>query len=309
MFCLSLQVVSPEGVKKVQNVVEQNGFVAIDEENLKVEEDGDGWETVCYRKKNRTPEKCCGESSESSSRDMTHDNEDDSKVKRPVAANVDLAPVQKRLILENGSSSDKESRSSLILGDDTAMTENTAGTSIGRQERCNENVYCNVNDSVSPSIDLQTNEDKEFTNVNENGYIGDPTMQLEKSEKFEALKGFLSPLNIDSDVDTDCEDGLTASDVEHQKALSAAIEQEADLSKEYEKEKEMFLASAIEHEEKLAKEIADQEAYVNAMKEDVEVDEDDDEEEEVAEQSEGNGNKEEKADDEKVNRKMCSDKN
>ena len=59
----------------------------------------------------------------------------------------------------------------------------------------------------------------------------------EKSDKFETLKGFLSPLNVDSDMDSDIEDGLTASDVEHQKALSAAIEQEADLSKEYQKKK------------------------------------------------------------------------
>ena len=117
---------------------------------------------------------------------------------------------------------------------------------------------------------------------------------VEKVEKFQTLKGFLSPLNVDSDVDSENEDGLTASDVEHQKALSAAIEQEADLSKELEKEREIFLASRIEHEEKLAKEKADQEAYVNAMKE---VDEG----EEVAEQiDEEDEMKKEKNVDEKV---------
>lgn len=104
-------------------------------------------------------------------------------------------------------------------------------------------------------------------------FVDNSTIDVEKNDKFETLKGFLSPLNVDSDVDTDNEDGLTASDVEHQKALSAAIEQEADLSKEYEKEREIFLASAIEHKEKLAKEIADQEAYVNAMKKEEEDDE------------------------------------
>ena len=120
-------------------------------------------------------------------------------------------------------------------------------------------------------------------------------LSAEKGDKFETLKGFLSPLNVDSDMDTDNEDGLTASDVEHQKALSAAIEQEADLSKEYEKEREIFLASAKEHKEKLAKEKADQEAFASAMK-DVE-----DDEEEMAEQAdERNGSKEEKTVDEKV---------
>ena len=118
---------------------------------------------------------------------------------------------------------------------------------------------------------------------------------LEKVDKFETLKGFLSPLNVDSDLDTDNEDSLTASDVEHQKALSAAIEQEADLSKEYEKEREIFLASAKEHKEKLAKEKADQEALANA----VSVGEDDGEEGEEKNE-EGDESKEEKTEDEKV---------
>jgi hypothetical protein len=119
-------------------------------------------------------------------------------------------------------------------------------------------------------------------------------LSIEKSDKFEALKGFLSPLNVDSDMDTDNEDGLTASDVEHQKELCAAIEQEADLSKEYEIEREILLASTIEHEEKLAKEKADQEAYVNAMK-------DGDDEEEMTEPTdERGGSKEGKKEDEKV---------
>ena len=125
------------------------------------------------------------------------------------------------------------------------------------------------------------------------GFRSAKDLCTEKSDKFETLKGFLSPLNVDSDMDSDIEDGLTASDVEHQKALSAAIEQEADLSKEYQKEKEIFLASAMEHKEKLAKE----EAFVNAMK-DVE----EEEEVEVEEQTgEGDESKEMKTDEEKVN--------
>ena len=117
----------------------------------------------------------------------------------------------------------------------------------------------------------------------------------QKVDKFETLKGFLSPLNVDSDMDTDNEDSLTASDVEHQKALSAAIEQEADLSKEYEKEREIFLASAKEHKEKLAKEKADQEALASAM---TAGDNDDEVGEEKTE--EGDESKEEKTEDEKV---------
>lgn len=115
---------------------------------------------------------------------------------------------------------------------------------------------------------------------------------LEKSGKFETLKGLLSPLNVDSD--TDNEDGLTASDVEHQRALSAAIEHEADLSKEYELEREIFVASAIEHKAKLAKEKAAQEAYENAMKHD------DNEEELVEHSEEASGNNDEINEDEKV---------
>ena len=131
------------------------------------------------------------------------------------------------------------------------------------------------------------------------GFRSTKDLSTEKSDKFETLKGFLSPLNVDSDMDSDNEDGLTASDVEHQKALSAAIEQEADLSKEYQKEREIFLASAMEHKEKLAKEIADQEAFENAMKD---VEEDEEEVEEVTEQTEeGDESKETKTDDEKVN--------
>ena len=130
------------------------------------------------------------------------------------------------------------------------------------------------------------------------GFRSTKDLSTENGDKFETLKGFLSPLNVDSDMDSDNEDGLTASDVEHQKALSAAIEQEADLSKEYQKEREIFLASAMEHKEKLAKEIADQEAFENAMKD---VEEDEEEVEEVTEQTEGDENKETKTDDEKVN--------
>lgn len=125
------------------------------------------------------------------------------------------------------------------------------------------------------------------------GFRSAKDLSTEKSEKFGTLKGFLSPLNVDSDMDSDNEDGLTASDVEHQKALSAAIEQEADLSKEYQKEKEIFLASAMEHKEKLAKE----EAFVNAMK-DVEEEEEGEAEEQT---EEGDESKEVKTDEEKVN--------
>ena len=81
----------------MQNVVVQNGFVAIREDNLKVEEDGEGWETVCYSKKNRTPERCVGECIEP--RDISHGYPGEPKVKRLVTASGDLQPTSTRAVL------------------------------------------------------------------------------------------------------------------------------------------------------------------------------------------------------------------
>ena len=89
---------TPERANKVQRVVEQNGFVAIREDSLKTEEEGEGWETVRYNKKNRTPEKCGGENSEA--REISHDYVAVPKVKRLVTANGDVQPMSKRANLE-----------------------------------------------------------------------------------------------------------------------------------------------------------------------------------------------------------------
>ncbi|XP_028408191.1 S phase cyclin A-associated protein in the endoplasmic reticulum-like isoform X2 [Dendronephthya gigantea] len=293
----NVQADTPERANKVQCVVERNGFVAIREDNLKPEEVEEGWETVCYNKKNRTPEKCGGESSEA--REISHDRVAVPKVKRLVTANGDVQLVSKRtnpekdngLIGEIGVSVVDQGSGVVECG---KPVEKESDVSTHEQQALDGNKETIDAGKSSPIIRRESIEDEKFVDLNENRSMEDSSVDVEKSDKFETLKGFLSPLNVDSDVDTDNEDGLTASDVEHQKALSAAIEQEADLSKEYEKEREIFLASAIEHKEKLAKEIADQEAFVNAMKEEAEDDEEMAELADVNDESKG-----EKCDEEK----------
>lgn len=197
---------------------DKNGFIAIGDENLKTEDDSEGWETVCYSKKNRSPEKC-------------------------------------ESLVGNGKVSDYESKNGSCVEPGKRVVTGIDGTVVDDKE----------NIPLGGSVDdieleeLMSMEQKECSDE------GDTVKPVGIIMDDEDQKGVLSPLNGDSDVDTDVEDSLTASDVEQQKAISAAIEQEADLSMEYEKERELFFASAIEHEEKLAREIADQEAFVNAI--------------------------------------------
>lgn len=220
---------------------EKNGFIAISDGNVKLEEDSEGWETVCYNKKNRSPEKC-----ESS-------------------------------LAGNGKVSGCESKNGSIVEPGKRVVTGIDGTIVDVDGKENippaEGVGGSVLQEDRELDELMPGEQKDHP---EGGDILKPLgMNLDDEEQ----KGVLSPLNGDSDVDTDVEDSLTSSDVEQQKAISLAIEQEADLSMEYEKEKELFFASAIEHEEKLAKEIADQEAFVNAITEEVEKEEEEEEEE------------------------------
>ena len=219
-----------EQQKKEARSNEKNGFIAISDENLKMEEDSEGWETVCYSKKNRSPEK--SESGKS------------------------LAGNGKVSACESKSECSVEPGKRVVAGIDGTVGD------IGGKENIppTEEVEGSVLQEDTELEELMPDEQKDRPE------IGDVVKPMDDEEQI----GVLSPLNGDSDVDTDVEDGLTASDVEHQKAISLAIEQEADLSMEYEKEKELFFASAIEHEEKLAKEIADQEAFVNAIKEEEE---------------------------------------
>lgn len=56
-----------------------------------------------------------------------------------------------------------------------------------------------------------------------------------------------------------------ALDLQHRKAISDALEEEENLSKEIEEWQEQALASAIEHEQSLTREIAKEEAFVTAL--------------------------------------------
>lgn len=213
--------------KTAQDVIERNGFIAIGEEKIKNEEDSEGWETVRYSKKNRSTEKY----------DSYMGNNKLSSIETVSASGLE-GGVQ----LEPGYDGKR-----LAANGQEIITPKVDGQ------------YCEERELQELMLDQQ--EDFNELNVS----ISEKPLAINGED--EGLKGFLSPLNGDSDVDTDGEDGLTASDVEHQKAISAAIEQEEDLSKEIEKEEELFYASAKEHKEKLEKEIADQEALVNAMAE------------------------------------------
>ena len=57
----------------------------------------------------------------------------------------------------------------------------------------------------------------------------------------------------------------TLSDIEHDKALSAAMEEEENLSRQIEEWHNQTIASVIEHEERLTKEIAEEEELVTAI--------------------------------------------
>lgn len=61
------------------------------------------------------------------------------------------------------------------------------------------------------------------------------------------------------------EEQASLSDIEHEKALSAATEQEESLSRQIEECQNQMIASVIEHEESLTKEIAEEEELVTAI--------------------------------------------
>lgn len=216
------------------------------------------------------------------------------RVLRVVTDNGDLSPTAKHVSeVESFNECNDETiadvrEAKIRISNSTCTDTNTKDSFICRDKEFDKDEMS----VVSTEILLESSIKEQATPpVTLNVADVNSSVEKGKSDKNEKLKGFLSPLNVDSDVDTD-EDGLTASDVEHQAALSAAIEEEADLSKQYETERDEFLASAKEHEEKLAIELADQEAYVNAMNN---VADGDDEAGEVQDD-----NKEEKSENDKV---------
>ena len=165
MFFFLQQKTSLEKAQTVKSVVEQNGFTAINEENLKVEEDGEGWETVCYSKKNRTPEKCSGECRES--RDMPHHYAGEPRVKRIVTASGDLQPATKRVIPEKDGSDGGKS----LTGDNgEVMTQKTSAsndTLPNGQDVLNETTNCDVEEKSFSITHQDSIEEKELSDFND----------------------------------------------------------------------------------------------------------------------------------------------
>ena len=163
---------SRDEAQTVLSVVEQNGFVAIQEDDLKVEEDGEGWETVCYSKKNRTPEKCCGECV-----DTSRDHGGEPKVKRLVTASVDLQSMSKRATQEKTSeisdlvnkNDGNAANSSPELVDDKPLALRDDVLANGH-EILPGSTTCDADESVPPIIRQESIEDKELTELNKNRY-------------------------------------------------------------------------------------------------------------------------------------------
>lgn len=91
---------------------------------------------------------------------------------------------------------------------------------------------------------------------------------------FESEKTSTSPSSVDESslenldrdtVDNGLEEQASLSDIEHEKALSAATEQEESLSRQIEEYQDQMIASVIEHEAILTKEIAEEKELVTAI--------------------------------------------
>ena len=80
------------------------------------------------------------------------------------------------------------------------------------------------------------------------------------SEKLLEIDKEMPALFLDGEDEQD-----TLSDIEHDKALSAAMEEEESLSRQIEEWHNQTIASVIEHEERLTKEIAEEEELVTAI--------------------------------------------
>ena len=152
----------------MKSVVQQNGFVAIREDVLKVEEDGDGWETVCYNKKNKTPEK--GSSSEcTESCDILHDNGGGPKVKRLVTGSADL-PLTVRRVKPKKSSGVMDEDSSLTVENGRNHSETVVDSVRIEKNVSSEEGKCTTAESVSPIILQESVEDKELSDLTD-GYV------------------------------------------------------------------------------------------------------------------------------------------
>ena len=166
IFCIFVQQEAPlEKVQSVISVVEQNGFIAINEDNLKVEEDSEGWETVCYSKKNRTPEKCSSECS-SESRDVPHHYAGEPRVKRIVTTSGDLQPTSKRVISET----DGDKSSTVNNGEEITNSTSAAGsnTLVNGLEVLNGPTSFDADGKSSFLTHQDSFEEKELSDLNVN---------------------------------------------------------------------------------------------------------------------------------------------
>lgn len=105
-----------------------------------------------------------------------------------------------------------------------------------------------------------------------NGALDNQGSHTKKDANYEAYSSSVKAENLaenfkDKVIDTlpDDEEQASLSDIEHEKALSAATEQEESLSRQIEECQNQIITSVIEHEESLTKEIAEEEELVTQI--------------------------------------------
>ena len=113
---------------------------------------------------------------------------------------------------------------------------------------------------------------KVMNGMTSNGALDNQGSHTEKDANDKAYSTSVKAENLaenfkDKVIDTspDDEEQASLSDIEHEKALSAATEQEESLSRQIEECQNQIITSVIEHEESLTKEIAEEEELVTQI--------------------------------------------
>ena len=113
---------------------------------------------------------------------------------------------------------------------------------------------------------------KVMNGITSNGALDNQGSHTKKDANDEAYSSSVKAENLaenfkDKVIDTspDDEEQASLSDIEHEKALSAATEQEESLSRQIEECQNQIITSVIEHEESLTKEIAEEEELVTQI--------------------------------------------
>ena len=113
---------------------------------------------------------------------------------------------------------------------------------------------------------------KAMNGITNNGVLDNQGSHTKKDANDEAYSSSVKAENLaenfkDKVIDTspDDEEQASLSDIEHEKALSAATEQEESLSRQIEECQNQIITSVIEHEESLTKEIAEEEELVTQI--------------------------------------------